>query len=175
MGKRIGELGVHPNQLTLLGLGLSLLVPLLAYFGYGIAAVLLMVLSALFDALDGLVARASGKESKFGAVLDSVSDRISDASYVLTVALLGVDILLCYVLLALSFVISYQAALAEGMGLRMKGIGILERKHRVPALVAVAALALWEVMWATAGVILMIALSLVTIAQRMSALARVAG
>ncbi|MEN2999415.1 MAG: CDP-alcohol phosphatidyltransferase family protein [Acidilobaceae archaeon] len=175
LGKKIGDLGVHPNQLTLAGLLVSLLAPVFAYLGQGPLALLFMILSAPFDALDGLVARASGKESKFGAMLDSFSDRVIDASYILTLAFLGVDFLLCYVLLALSFLISYQAAMAERAGLRMKGVGLLERKYRVPGLVLVTALTFLDLRWAAGGVVVLIVLSLVTIAQRMALLARVAG
>ncbi|MCX8196529.1 MAG: CDP-alcohol phosphatidyltransferase family protein [Acidilobaceae archaeon] len=174
LGRRVSELGVHPNYLTISGLLLSLLVPVAAYLGHGLLSLLLMMFSALFDALDGLVARASGKESRLGAMLDSMSDRASDSAYVLALAFLGVDWLLCYLLITLSFIISYQAALAQSIGLRMKGVGLLERKYRVPGILLAAALALVEPRAAALVALLLIALSLITIAQRLSLLVRAA-
>lgn len=172
MGSALGRLGIHPNYYTLLGLVLSLLVPPVAYLYGGLAAAVAILVSGLFDAIDGMVARATGRATRFGALLDSVSDRFADASYVLALSLVGVDWRLCYALLALSLIVSYTAALAEGLGLRMKGIGLLERKNRVPALAIVAAVASHSVSAANYLVALLSLLSLITIAQRMLALYR---
>lgn len=170
IGSLIGRLGVHPNYYTLMGLALSLLVPLVAHYYGPHATAAAILLSGLFDAMDGMVARATGKVTRFGALLDSVSDRFADASYVFALSLLGVDWRLCFALVVLSLIISYTAALAEGLGLRMKGIGILERKNRVPALSLAALLTSWDLRLADYFVAVLSLLSLITIIQRMIAL-----
>ena len=65
-----------PNFLTLLGLATA--VAMAFSTSAGIALVLLTV-SLFFDGIDGSVAIVQGRESKWGAVLDSIADRISEA------------------------------------------------------------------------------------------------
>ncbi|MEM4917087.1 MAG: CDP-alcohol phosphatidyltransferase family protein [Acidilobaceae archaeon] len=166
VGLLLSRFGVHPNYFTVAGLLLALFAPVAAYFGFGLVAIVLMSLSALFDVLDGLVARVSGLVSRVGAFLDSFSDRVSDASYILVLGLLGVDFRLCYMLLALSFLVSYARARGEGLGLVLKGVGLVERQERVLALIVISIVALYNLWLATIMVVGLVILTFITVAQR---------
>ena len=71
-------LRISPNVLTLLGLGTAIAMGLSTYAAI---ALLLLVISLFFDGIDGSVAIVQGRESKWGAVLDSIADRISEACW----------------------------------------------------------------------------------------------
>ena len=91
----------------------------------------------LFDLVDGAMARAKGKGTPFGAVLDSTCDRIADGALFAALTwwalgvgqarVLGVAALLC---LVAGQLISYIKARAEGAGLRVVG-GLVERAERL--------------------------------------------
>jgi CDP-diacylglycerol--glycerol-3-phosphate 3-phosphatidyltransferase len=91
----------------------------------------------LFDLVDGAMARARGKGTPFGAVLDSTCDRIADGALFAALTwwalgvgqarVLGVAALLC---LVAGQLISYIKARAEGAGLRVVG-GLVERAERL--------------------------------------------
>lgn len=85
----LARAGMSPDLLTVFGLLASMLVVPLAWLGgrWPLLAVLVVVASGLVDNLDGAVAVLTGRATRWGAVLDSLADRISDAAYV--VALLG--------------------------------------------------------------------------------------
>ncbi|WP_163569227.1 CDP-alcohol phosphatidyltransferase family protein [Fodinicola feengrottensis] len=72
--------GLHPHVVTGLGLALSAAVPLLGWAGGGwaMAAVPVLICCGLADSVDGAVAVMSGTASRFGAVLDSLSDRLGE-------------------------------------------------------------------------------------------------
>ena len=69
-------LRISANVLTLLGLGTAIAMGLSTYAAI---ALLLLVISLFFDGIDGSVAILRGTESKWGEVLDSLADRISEA------------------------------------------------------------------------------------------------
>jgi len=69
-------LRISPNLLTLLGLGTAVAMGLSTYAAI---ALLLLTTSLFFDGIDGSVAILQGRESKWGSVLDSLADRISEA------------------------------------------------------------------------------------------------
>jgi phosphatidylglycerophosphate synthase len=69
-------LRISPNLLTLLGLGTAVAMGLSTYAAI---ALLLLTTSLFFDGIDGSVAILQGRESKWGAALDSLADRISEA------------------------------------------------------------------------------------------------
>jgi CDP-diacylglycerol--glycerol-3-phosphate 3-phosphatidyltransferase len=134
---------VHPNTITVasvvvvLGSG--------AAFGTGFPRMgaFWLLISGLFDALDGVVARRGGMMSTFGAFFDSTLDRLGEAAlfsgiaiyFVATAGLrwpilgLGVSLLA----LSSSYLVSYAKARAEGLGLDCP-VGIMQRPERVVAL-----------------------------------------
>jgi CDP-diacylglycerol--glycerol-3-phosphate 3-phosphatidyltransferase len=129
------NLGLTPNRMTVLGLGFSVATAVCLAYGQITAGGLILLLSGPFDALDGAMARLSGRVTKFGGFLDSVTDRWSEM-----VVLLGLlyfylqhgqpgPVLLAFIASMGSVMVSYTKARAEGLGLECK-IGLLSRVER---------------------------------------------
>jgi len=148
IARLISRTGVSPNAVTVMGVVLNLGVAWVLAQGYMRIGGLLVPLVALFDALDGTLARLTGKRSRFGAFLDSTMDRLSEAILYLgllvfyTRAGAGREILLIYAAIVGSLMVSYTRARAEGLGLDCK-VGLLTRFER--AVVLVIALVLDQV------------------------------
>jgi len=132
----IGRTGVSPNVVTLTGTLLNLVVAWVLTQGYLRIGGVLVPLVALFDALDGTLARLTAKRSRFGAFLDSTMDRFSEAILYLGLLLFYTrygarqEIILIYATIVGSLMVSYARARAEGLGLDCK-VGLLTRLERV--------------------------------------------
>jgi len=132
----IGRTGVSPNVVTLTGTLLNLVVAWVLTQGYLRIGGVLVPLVALFDALDGALARLTAKRSRFGAFLDSTMDRFSEAILYLGLLLFYTrygarqEIILIYATIVGSLMVSYARARAEGLGLDCK-VGLLTRLERV--------------------------------------------
>ena len=173
IGAGLGRLGLTPNVVTVLGLGVQGIVSWLILDGRLFAAALVAVLAALADGFDGAVAKARGMSSRFGAVLDSTTDRLTDALYFLPIAwLYAVDPdiaerdepwvgALALTALVFSFLISYVRARAEGMGFDAK-VGIAERAERL--ILLVLGLAFDQV---PAALVVLTVLTVITFLQRL--------
>jgi len=100
---------------------------------------------AVFDMLDGRVARLRGRETRFGAYLDSTMDRYSDMllylGLMILYARLGETLLMVLVWVAAfgSFMTSYARARAESL-IPACRVGLLERPERVVLLIVGAVL-----------------------------------
>jgi phosphatidylglycerophosphate synthase len=167
---------LNPNYLTLSGLALSLLVPVAALLTKDpLAPMVVAAVAFLLDSLDGSVARLKGTASSCGAFLDSLADRISDASVVLALYLLGCDALLTYVVAVLSLTVSYARARAESLGVPgLSDVGIMTREFRCMYIVAVyTVLYLLGVHVANVALAVLAAGLLVTVIQRAVFIARV--
>ena len=132
------RVGLTPDIVTVLGTtgsvaGALILFPMGKLFAGGCV----VWFFALFDMLDGAMARERGGGTRFGAVLDATCDRVSDGAvfcgllwwiaFGLHDRLLVVATLIC---LVTSQVISYIKARAEASGLRGDG-GVIERPERL--------------------------------------------
>ena len=170
--KPLVRLGVTPNQVTVLGLAVALVSAWLyadwdgnrLYLVYGALAILL---SGLLDAIDGVLARGTGRASKFGGFFDSVADRYSDALVLSGITVGG----LCSLpagLLALtgSLMVSYTRSRAEAEGVEMAGVGFFERAERMIFLAACSVVAYRWPRALNYGVMALAALAHVTVAQR---------
>ena len=139
IARLVGRTGVSPNVVTLTGVVLNLGVAWVLAQGYMRIGGLLLPLVSLFDALDGTLARLTGKRSRFGAFLDSTMDRFSEAIVYLGLLIFytrlgaGREILLIYVTIVGSLMVSYARARAEGLGLDCK-VGLLTRLERTVVL-----------------------------------------
>ena len=129
---------LSPNTFTSLSLFISLTFPIIVALArensLKILAVSLILLSGFFDFLDGAIARRVGRVSKLGAFLDSTFDRVSDAAYILGLLLAGaLDSLEAFIMLVLTYLISYQRARAEAVcpGIKLEGRTLLERAERI--------------------------------------------
>ncbi len=135
LGKIAKKIPFSPNSITIAGFIITLFASCMLTSDLFTGG-LLIIVGALFDMLDGIVARVKNKATRFGAFLDSVLDRYSDAFILLAIAynlwnasnMTGV--ILCLGTLIGSFMISYCRAKAEGIGEECKN-GIMERPERL--------------------------------------------
>jgi CDP-diacylglycerol--glycerol-3-phosphate 3-phosphatidyltransferase len=135
---------VHPNAITIAGtigvlFGALWFFPRVGADGANIRTLfvgtMVIMWSAFLDMTDGMVARATGKSSRFGAFLDSTLDRFADAAIFGALAWGMIDYhritalaaLLC---LTLGSFVPYARARAEGLGISAK-VGIAERTDRL--------------------------------------------
>jgi CDP-diacylglycerol--glycerol-3-phosphate 3-phosphatidyltransferase len=134
--------GVTPIGVTIAGLILSFVGAFAIARGELVAGGALLVVSGVCDTLDGSLARRSGKESVFGAFIDSTIDRVSELAYFGALIVYYVSwggggrfaVPLVVAALAGSFLTSYTRARAEGLGIDCR-VGLLERPERVALLV----------------------------------------
>jgi CDP-diacylglycerol--glycerol-3-phosphate 3-phosphatidyltransferase len=136
LGIALRKTGLTPDHLTILGLLVGVGAAFAIGNGWLLVGLLLVILAALPDLLDGALAKASGAASQRGAFFDSTVDRITDAVLLGGVAWYLASeesahmSLLPFAVMALSSLISYQRAKAESLGLDAKG-GLMERAERV--------------------------------------------
>jgi archaetidylinositol phosphate synthase len=138
LGSFLGSLGITPNMLTSLAVVLALATIPSGALGLYWLIPTLIITSSLLDWLDGAVARATSRVSKLGAFLDSVLDRISDISYLISFNYLGIDIRLILIAIPTSLLISYIRCRAESLGVSLEGIGVLERGERVVMMLVIS-------------------------------------
>jgi CDP-diacylglycerol--glycerol-3-phosphate 3-phosphatidyltransferase len=131
----LGRLGLTPNAVTLLGLALNLGVAAVLASGYTMWGGWLLLLAGIFDALDGTLARLMGRQTAFGAFLDSTCDRYAEAAVFMGLMIpflrngQQTQVALIFASLIGSVLISYTRARAEGLGLECK-VGLLTRFER---------------------------------------------
>ncbi len=162
LGQALARTSITPNMVTLAGtLGVVIGALWLFPTGHLFAGTLVCWGFAMFDMLDGLLARVKGSSGPWGAFLDSTLDRVGDAAVFSGLAIyLARDhqpVLACVALFCLvaGSMVSYARARAEGIGVRAD-VGVAERSERLlVALVAagltglgvpfVLAIGLWAV------------------------------
>lgn len=127
------KIKVSPNALTLAGFFITSAGAFVLANNFRVGGAII-VFGSIFDSLDGMVARASGRTSLLGAYLDSVLDRYSDAFIFLGAAYHlranPVAAALSLGSLAGAYLVSYTRARAEGLGVECK-VGIMERPERI--------------------------------------------
>lgn len=167
LGSIARRIPLSPNVLTVTGFVITIIAALMIPHNIKLGGILIL-LGGIFDMLDGIVARTSGRVTKFGAFLDSVLDRYSDAFLFLAIAWYLAEngnhaaAFVSLGTLVGAFVISYARARAEGLGENCHS-GILERPERIILLIF-ATLTGWlePVLW------IMLVLTHVTVVQRIS-------
>lgn len=128
--------GVHPDLITVAGLGVVIIACAFITQGQMLIAGLILLLGLPLDALDGAVARKMGRTGQFGAVLDSTLDRYADGfifgalSYYFAVQDRFEFMGLALLALLGSFLVSYVRARGEGIQLSIKE-GVFTRLERV--------------------------------------------
>ncbi|NHC12340.1 CDP-alcohol phosphatidyltransferase family protein [Motilibacter sp. E257] len=125
---------VPPDAVTGLGVAVSLGVPAAAAAGSGwpLLAALGAIAVAVADGLDGAVAVLTDRASRWGHVLDSVADRLTDCAFLLSLGLLGAPWPLVVAAVLLTYTAEYLRARAAAGG--MADIGVVtvwERPSRV--------------------------------------------
>lgn len=144
----LAKLGLSPNWISLIGLIVAGVSAYLLSEGLFWMGGLVLLVSGLFDLLDGALARYTGRDSPFGALFDSTLDRFAEAIIMLGVLVYyqnigsSIGVILCYIALVGSVMVSYLRARSEGLGVECK-VGILTRPERISALCLAFILAHW--------------------------------
>ena len=166
LAKLLNKAGLSPNMITVLGLFISFGAAYLLSRGWFLSGGIVLLFAAAFDLLDGTLARMQDRVSRFGAFLDSVSDRLSEAAIFLGILIfyslehnVGGSILASLALI-FSFMVSYLRARAEGLQIDSSG-GLATRAERV---IILGAGAILEIVIPTLALIAV--LSLFTSIQR---------
>ncbi len=129
---------VSPNTITLVGLLVNLASGVLVGAGQLVAGGVVLLLASVFDILDGAVARVTGKVYRYGAFLDSATDRYAEAftsvGLIVHFQVLDgkhtIEPILIIAALAGSLLVSYVRARAQSLGFVCDG-GLLARPERV--------------------------------------------
>jgi len=133
--KFFGEHG-NPNSFTLMGFFSTLLASFLILREFWILAGFSIILSGIFDLIDGVVARKLGKVTAFGGFFDSVLDRYSDLFLLLSLLIYYLNKGDSVLVILTSFVsigtvlVSYARARAEAANIPCN-IGLMERAERI--------------------------------------------
>ena len=167
VGSSLGSRRLKADHLTGLGIVIAAACALVIGSGHLLVGLILLVLAAVPDLLDGAVAKATGTSSVRGAFFDSVSDRVTDSlilggiAWHLASAHQAHWAVLPLAVLGVSNLISYERAKAESLGFQAKG-GLMERAERIIVLCVGLAfpIVLVPVLW------VMLALTTVTAVQR---------
>ncbi len=135
----LGRLPVTPNQITVVGLGLTFVASVLAALGHLRWAGIVLIFAGTFDILDGALARSSGRSYPYGAFLDSTLDRYSEVTIYIGLATYFAStngplqrwlLLATMAALAGSFLVSYVRARAQSLGFTCE-TGLFKRPERV--------------------------------------------
>ncbi|MFC1897646.1 CDP-alcohol phosphatidyltransferase family protein [Chloroflexota bacterium] len=163
---------ITPSVITGFGFLLTVGTAALIITGHFLAAGFVVLVAGFFDMLDGALARRTNQTTRFGAVLDSTFDRLSEA-----VLLLGIlvhyageqsltGILLVSVALIGSLLVSYIRARAEALGLECQ-VGLFTRTERV--IVLALGLLLSQINYALIiALAIIVVFSFFTIGQRLT-------
>ena len=135
----LAKTSITPNALTWFGFLLSVGATVLIITEHLFAAGFIVLVAGLFDILDGALARHTKQTTRFGAVLDSTLDRITEVILLLGLLVLYareqsvVGIILVGITLPSSLLVSYTRAIAEAVGLNCR-VGLFTRAERVVVL-----------------------------------------
>ena len=162
---------ITANTTTILGLVISFIyLGVMLYLRDVILGILLLALSAFMDALDGEIARISGKAGSKGSFLDSSLDRIEDINYITGLYALGYTPIIIGLLIGVSLLIPYLRAKAESLGIKMEGRGIIERGERIIFLLILLLIYLFSFKISYYFLLVFLILSVITVIQRFIAI-----
>ena len=136
IGMLLRKTGMSPDHLTILGIAIAVFAAIAIGQGALRGGLILVILAALPDMLDGALAKASNTASQRGAFFDSVVDRVTDSVLFGGVAWYFASeksahyAILPMAIMGVSSLISYERAKAESLGLYAKG-GLMERAERI--------------------------------------------
>ena len=182
--RALNAVGLTPNSITLLGFAVCVAGAALTALGWPLYGGIVFLAGGLLDLFDGALARLTDRASPFGALLDSVFDRLGEAAlfvglglYYLMLPLPAREMLLSMLAVLLGLVfsqgVSYLRARGEGLGVFTRS-GLMTRSERVVILgsgliaegLAPIPVMVW-VLW------LIAAISCLTLFQRMFVIRRI--
>ncbi|PPD59064.1 CDP-alcohol phosphatidyltransferase family protein [Dehalogenimonas etheniformans] len=175
LSRILAKTGITPNTVTVVGFLITLVAGYIISTGSLLAGGLVFLFSSFFDMLDGAVARATGRITKFGGILDAALDRLSEAAIFISIIVYYAPeanawpLLLTGLTLAGSQVVSYIRARSEANGLEGKE-GIFTRPERVVVL-GIGLITGWLI----PALAIICLLSFITIGQRLASAYRQLG
>lgn len=168
-----------PNSITIIGFLLNFPVAYVLAQGWFVWGAILVIFAGVFDMLDGALAKVTNRVTKFGGFLDSTMDRYSEVVIFLGLLIFyqthsntnayGGELqglILVYVSITGSLLVSYAKARAEGLGMECK-VGWLPRPERIVIMAAGCLVANW---WSPA---LLIALWVLAVGTNLTAWQRI--
>lgn len=167
LGAALRKTKLTPDHLTVVGLVVASAAAVAVGAGYLRWGLVLVILAALPDLLDGALAKASNTSSQRGAFFDSTVDRVTDAlllggiAYYFAVTEDPRLAVLPFAVSAVSSVVSYQRAKAESLGLEAKG-GLMERAERIVVLCVGLLIEPWldgALVWILWGMLVLISIT----------------
>lgn len=179
VAKPLTRTGLSPNGVTVVGVVVALMVPLLSWTGITTSnslwiwlAVAVTALSGLLDNLDGAVAVISGRTTRGGYVLDSVADRMSDAALLTALWIVGAPGWVVAGAVFVGFLQEYARARSAIVGVSEVGVvSISERPTRIVIVAVFLGLTAWAPYgvaassWASIGAVAALATGLIGLAQ----------
>lgn len=169
LGAALRKTKLTPDHLTVVGLVVGAASAVAVGSGHLRWGLVLVILAALPDLLDGALAKASNTSSQRGAFFDSTVDRVTDALLLGGIAYHFAQTedprlaVLPFAVSAVSSVISYQRAKAESLGLDAKG-GLMERAERIVVLCVGLFIEPWldgALVWILWGMLVLISITAV--------------
>ncbi len=137
VGRIVARTNLSPNAITVIGLFLNVAVAAVIASGNLLLGGALLLVAGGFDVVDGAVARATNQVSRFGSFFDSTIDRYADAIILGGVLLYFIEddagawpVMLVFITLVGSLMISYTRSKAESLGLK-GDVGFAQRAERV--------------------------------------------
>ncbi|MCA1248875.1 CDP-alcohol phosphatidyltransferase family protein [Massilia sp. MS-15] len=171
----LGRMGVTPNQLTLGAMTLSLvygaalaIAPASIALWYALPLVLLLRMA--LNALDGMLATATGRQTAMGALLNELCDQVSDAALYLPFALAaGASAPLVVIVVVAALLAEFAGVLAQATGAARAYDGPMGKSDRAVAfgLAALLLAAGTAPAWFNGLLLLVLLLSLLTIFNRL--------
>lgn len=168
----LARTSISPNTITWLGFLVTLGAAALIITGHLFAAGFVVLIAGFLDMLDGALARHTNQASRFGALLDSTLDRLSDGFLLLSILVLyllreqsSIEAFIVVLALIGSLLVSYIRARAEALGLKCQ-VGLFTRAGRVTVLALGLLLSQIDYALITALVIIVL-FSFITAGQRL--------
>lgn len=173
------SIGLTANAVSIIGVILAVVASFFYFLGkmngqFVLMGIVLLLLSGFCDALDGVLARIYGRATSFGGFLDSLLDRYADAFIIAAITAGGLcNLHVGFLALIGSLLVSYTRARAEGLGVKMEGVGLAERAERI-VIISVSSIAfllygrtLWyDLTFLGLGMTILAVLTHVTVFQR---------
>jgi CDP-diacylglycerol--glycerol-3-phosphate 3-phosphatidyltransferase len=134
--KLLARTRLTPNIITCIGFCLTIGAAALVITKNLFAAGFVVLVAGFFDMLDGALARTTNRVTRFGGILDSTLDRLSEAVLLLGILLIYIqgqqvaESLLVGIALIGSFLVSYIRARTEVVGIE-GSVGLFTRPERV--------------------------------------------
>ncbi|MBO98886.1 MAG: hypothetical protein CL730_01255 [Chloroflexi bacterium] len=128
------KLKLTPNKITVVGLLSSIITMILIAEGYLLISGVMIIISSLFDLIDGSLARYTNSASKLGGFFDAVIDRISESIIYLGLLIYFVNdshtAIIIFLSALINQLVSYVKSKYESYGVEGE-VGIFTRTERV--------------------------------------------